>query len=77
LSANPRVDQCVASAGAVSKVSTTTASTTSSVTVRFAPGRGASHLTAPQTSGFFYNFTVVLVVVTIGGVHCGNIIIVI
>src|SRR3954447_15675732 len=40
--ANPRVDQCVASFGAVSKVSTTTASTTSSPIVRAAPGLGAS-----------------------------------
>jgi len=37
-----RVDQCVASTGAVSSVSTTIASTTSSPIVRAAPGRGAS-----------------------------------
>lgn len=42
LAARPRVDQWVASAGAVSNVSTTTASTTSSVILRVAPGRGAS-----------------------------------
>lgn len=41
-SARPRVDQCVASGGAVSRVSTTTASTVSSLMVRAAPGRGAS-----------------------------------
>lgn len=42
LSARPRVDQCVASAGALSNVSTMTASITSSPMVRAAPGRGAS-----------------------------------
>ena len=40
--ASPRLDQCVASGGAVSNVSTITASTTSSPIVRCAPGRGAS-----------------------------------
>ena len=40
--ARPLVDQCVASDGADSKVSTTTASTTSSPMLRTAPGRGAS-----------------------------------
>ena len=40
--AKPRVDQWVASGGADSKVSTRTASITSSPTVRAAPGRGAS-----------------------------------
>lgn len=40
--ASPRVDQCVASGGADSNVSTRTASMTSSPTVRAAPGRGAS-----------------------------------
>ena len=42
LSASSRVDQCVASGGALSRVSTTTASITSSPMVRAAPGRGAS-----------------------------------
>jgi hypothetical protein len=42
LAASPRVDQCVASDGAVSRVSTTIASTTSSPMVRAAPGLGAS-----------------------------------
>ena len=42
LAARPRVDQCVASGGADSRVSTTTASITSSPIVRAAPGRGAS-----------------------------------
>jgi len=37
-----RVDQCAASLGVVSSVSTTTASTTSSLIVRAAPGLGAS-----------------------------------
>jgi hypothetical protein len=47
LAASPRVDQCVASGGAVSSVSTTIASTTSSPIVRAAPGRGAS--TSPSS----------------------------
>jgi len=42
LAARLRVDQCVASGGALSSVSTTTASITSSPIVRAAPGRGAS-----------------------------------
>ena len=40
--ARPLVDQCVASDGVDSKVSTTTASTMSSPMLRAAPGRGAS-----------------------------------
>src|SRR5690606_12695221 len=47
LAARPRLDQCVASGGAVSRVSTTTASTTSSPMLRAAPGRGAS--TSPSS----------------------------
>ena len=47
LAARPLVDQCVASAGADSNVSTSTFSIVSSPMVRRAPGRGAS--TSPSS----------------------------
>ena len=51
LAARPRVDQCVASGGAVSRVSTTIASITSSPIVRAAPGPGRVDQPVETVSG--------------------------